>query len=74
MLMDEETLLRHRAHWGREATPATTELAHLTPEEAQLYRDLVANRYAPALRLEQERIRFGEVERMLSADAGPSGR
>jgi hypothetical protein len=65
-LMDEETLLRHRAHWGREATPVMTELAHLTPEEAQLYRDLVANRYAPTLRLEQERIRFSDVERMLT--------
>lgn len=65
-LMDSETLLRHRAHWGREAAPVTTELAHLTPTESQLYRDLVANRYAPALRLEQERIRFSAVEPMLT--------
>ncbi|SCG39945.1 hypothetical protein GA0070613_0703 [Micromonospora inositola] len=66
VLMDSETLLGHRAHWGREAAPVTTELAHLTAEELQLYRDLVANRYAPALRLEQERIRFSAVERTLT--------
>jgi hypothetical protein len=66
-LMDEETLLRHRAHWGREATPVTTELGHLTPAEAQLYEALVAGRHAPALRLEQERIRFGDVQRTLTA-------
>jgi hypothetical protein len=65
ILMDDETLLRHRAHWGHEATPVTTPLAHLTPEEAQLYRDLVCERYAPALRLEQERIRFSHVQQLL---------
>ncbi|GIJ30366.1 hypothetical protein Vqi01_55280 [Micromonospora qiuiae] len=66
MLMDAETLLRHREHWGREATPVAAELAHLTPAESQVYRDLVADRYAPALRLEQERIRFSVVERSLT--------
>jgi hypothetical protein len=65
-LMDEDTLLRHRAHWGREATPVTAPLTHLTAEEAQLYRDLIADRYAPALRLEQERIRFGDVRQRLA--------
>jgi hypothetical protein len=65
-LMDEETLLLHRAHWGREATPVTTTLDQLTPAEAQLYEALVDGRYAPALRLEQERIRFGHVEQTLA--------
>ncbi|NJP32050.1 Wadjet anti-phage system protein JetD domain-containing protein [Micromonospora thermarum] len=66
VLMDSATLLGHREHWGREATPVAVELAHLTPAESQLYRDLVANRYASALRLEQERIRFSAVERVLT--------
>ncbi|MCZ7420700.1 MULTISPECIES: Wadjet anti-phage system protein JetD domain-containing protein [unclassified Micromonospora] len=65
-LMDADTLLRHRAHWGREATPVAVELARLTPDESQVYRDLVADRYAPALRLEQERIRFSVVEQVLT--------
>ncbi|PWU52360.1 hypothetical protein DLJ47_19200 [Micromonospora sp. S4605] len=66
VLMDAATLLGHREHWGQEAAPVTSELAHLTPAESQLYRDLVANRYASALRLEQERIRFSVVERVLT--------
>lgn len=65
-LMDEQTLLRHRTHWGREASPVTAVLPHLSPEEERLYRNLLANRYADALRLEQERIRFGEVKRTLA--------
>jgi hypothetical protein len=65
VLMDEETLLRHRPHWGREPSQDTSELAHLTMAEAQVHEALVDGRYASALRLEQERIRFGDVERHL---------
>ncbi|MFB6396606.1 Wadjet anti-phage system protein JetD domain-containing protein [Polymorphospora lycopeni] len=65
ILMDRDTLLTHRAHWGREPSPIRTGLPHLHPAEADLYADLLADRYAPALRLEQERIRFGIVERAL---------
>ncbi|MEQ4303977.1 Wadjet anti-phage system protein JetD domain-containing protein [Plantactinospora sp. B6F1] len=70
ILMDRPTLLAHRDHWGREPSPVRAELPHLHPAEADLYADLLADRYAPALRLEQERIRFGTVERALRrADA-----
>lgn len=72
LLMDRETLLDHRAHWGREPTPARGALPHLDPAEAALYADLLADAYAPALRLEQERIRFGAVERALSPAARPA--
>ncbi|GIJ40442.1 MULTISPECIES: Wadjet anti-phage system protein JetD domain-containing protein [Micromonospora] len=65
ILMDRATLLAHRDHWGREPSPNRAELPHLHPDEADLYADLLADRYAPALRLEQERIRFGMVERAL---------
>jgi len=68
VLMDEETLLRHREHWGREQTQVASELAHLTPAEASLYEALIDGSFAPALRLEQERIRFGDVRRKLAAD------
>jgi hypothetical protein len=51
---------------GREATPVAVEPAHLTPDESQVYRDLIADRHAPALRLEQERIRFSLVEQALT--------
>ena len=65
ILIDRETLLSHREYWGREPTPVRAELTHLLPAEAELHADLLADRYAPVLRLEQERIRFGAVERAL---------
>lgn len=78
ILMDHDTLLGHRAHWGLEPTPVKTGLTHLSPGEATIYADLVADTFGPALRLEQERIRFGRFERALSErwrpDPGPSTR
>lgn len=65
LLMDSATLLEHRAFWGREDSPATRELNRLQPEEAALYDDLRCNRFAPSLRLEQERIGFAWVEAAL---------
>lgn len=65
LLMDRETLLEHRAFWGREDSPATRNLNRLQPEEAALYDDLRCNRFAPSLRLEQERIGFAWVEAAL---------
>jgi len=65
LLMGRETLLEHRAFWGREDSPATRELNRLQPEEAALYDDLRCNRFAPSLRLEQERIGFAWVEAAL---------
>jgi hypothetical protein len=65
ILMDRDTLLGHRGHWGREPTPVKTTLAHLRPGEADLYNDLVADTFGPSVRLEQERVRFGDVKRAL---------
>ena len=56
VLMDRETLLRHRDRWGPEPAPTRARLAHLTPAEQALYTDLVEDVYAPSLRLEQERL------------------
>jgi hypothetical protein len=58
-LMDRETLLAHRAHWGEETKPRHHSLPHLSPDEAALYDDLRFDRLQPRLRLEQERVGFG---------------
>jgi hypothetical protein len=58
-LMNRETLLAHRLHWGEEPEPARHDLSRLTAEEAAVYDDLRFDRYQPRLRLEQERVGFG---------------
>ena len=51
----------------REPRPTNVHLTHLTPEEDELYRDLVEDLYKPSLRLEQERIGFGAIQRALES-------
>jgi hypothetical protein len=58
-LMDRETLLAHRLHWGEESEPARHDLSRLTSEETALYDELRFDRIQPRLRLEQERVGFG---------------
>jgi hypothetical protein len=58
-LMDRETLLAHRDHWGEEPEPVRHDLPRLTPEEAAVYDDLRFDRLIPRLRLEQERVGYG---------------
>lgn len=57
-LMDQETLLVHRLHWGEEPQPLCHDLSRLTSEEAVVYNDIRFDRYQAKLRLEQERIGF----------------
>jgi hypothetical protein len=57
-LMDRETLLAHRPHWGEEPDPARHDLSRLTTEEAAVYDDLRLDRHQPKLRLEQERVGY----------------
>jgi hypothetical protein len=59
LLMDGETLLAHRVHWGEEPAPARHPLPRLTLEEAAVYDQLRFDRHQPKLRLEQERVAFG---------------
>lgn len=66
LLMDEATLLAHRAHWGQEPTPALHDLPRLTLTEAALFDDLRQHRWQAQLRLEQERIGFGWVQQTLT--------
>ena len=59
VLMDEETLLRHKALWVDEAAQhSAAELTLLTKDEQQLYRDLKQQRWGQNVRLEQERINW----------------
>lgn len=67
LLMDRETLLAHHTQWDREPAPVNADLAHLSPEEAALYRDLVEDTFGPAVRLEQERIGYPMLQAAVSA-------
>lgn len=67
VLMDRATLLGHRERWGREDAPTRAHLAHLTEAEQSLYRDLVEDVYAPAVRLEQERIGWDHAHAAFTA-------
>lgn len=70
-LMDRETLLGHRSHWGGEPEPARHDLPRLTTEETAVYDDLRFDRLQPRLRLEQERIGYGWVcDRLASIPSG----
>jgi hypothetical protein len=64
-LMDRETLLEHVPLWVPENYPYNGELGRLTATEGALYDDLRYNRLGDRVRLEQERIPFGWIERTL---------
>lgn len=67
ILMDRETLLAHRSQWVTEKTPTKAALDLLTPDEQDLYQDLVGGTFGPAVRLEQERVSFASLEHALPA-------
>jgi hypothetical protein len=57
LLMDEATLLAHRALWVTEPQPHRADaIDHLDAAEQALYRDLRGDRWGVRVRLEQERI------------------
>jgi hypothetical protein len=72
--MDRETLMAHASHWVEEPRPVHRDLPRLRPPELELYEDLRHDRLRPALRLEQERIGFGWVERAVAALAAADPR
>lgn len=69
VLMDEETLLSHRAYWGREPSQCPDiSLDALTAGERSVYNNLRANRWGPCVRLEQERLGWvGAIETLKQA-------
>jgi hypothetical protein len=61
-LMDRQTLQAHQAQWVVESQPTLRDLARLSLEERALYDDLRWGRLGDQpVRLEQERIDFGQV-------------
>lgn len=67
VLMDEATLVAHRAFWGREDDPTARDLPRLTEAEQQVYQGLVGDRWTPRLRLEQEHLNYQYACRKLKA-------
>ena len=67
VLMDRDTLLAHRDRWVTEDHPAKSVLARLTPDEYDLYSELVGDELGERVRLEQERIDWHWVEQRLPA-------
>lgn len=66
VLMDESTLVQHKAMWVDEsAQHSAISLPLLTCEEQQLYRDLKKQRWGPNVRLEQERVDWELARRTL---------
>jgi hypothetical protein len=66
MLMDRDTLLRHRDHWATEPSPTAVALDRLTTAEAALYADLTSNTYGWSVRLEQERVTFSAIKKAVA--------
>lgn len=76
VFMDRETLLEHRDRWVTEDRPTAAALTHLTPDELDLYVELVEGRLGNRVRLEQERIDWSWVIERMEAGvaAGTRGR
>ncbi|MFZ3082907.1 Wadjet anti-phage system protein JetD domain-containing protein [Rhodoferax ferrireducens] len=66
LLMDHATLMAHQTQWGQEPQPLLRDLPRLTPDETALFNDLRDNKLRVGVRLEQERIGFGWVQRALA--------
>lgn len=68
-LMDRDTLLRHRDVWSEEPRErkCVQDLEALDSEERLLYDDLRNDRLGVGVRLEQERIEFGQVQAAICA-------
>jgi len=73
VLMDRETLLAHRDRWVSEDSPTKSTLTRLTPDERDLYVELVEEGLGEGVRLEQERIDWHWVEQRLPADTPVEG-
>lgn len=65
-LMDRETLLAHQPQWIEEPQPTLRDLSWLSDDERALFDDLRDNRLGRQIRLEQEKIAFGWVEKTLA--------
>lgn len=69
LLMDRPTLLEFRELWSTDQAPTRRDLANLTPDEHELYLELLDARWGPGVRLEQERIPWAHSWRAIQAGA-----
>lgn len=67
LLMDHDTLLRHRSQWVNEPAPARFAPLHLNHDEAGVLETLRTNQLGTGIRLEQERIGIGHLTAALDA-------
>jgi hypothetical protein len=67
LLMDQDTLLRHRDLWQREDKPTPGPRERLTPDERALFDGLLSDRWGERVRLEQERIDWAYAWKRVSA-------
>jgi hypothetical protein len=66
-LMDSTTLMAHQLLWGSEESPVNRALSRLNRDESAMYKDLTSNRWARALRLEQEQISYTHLKAALES-------
>jgi hypothetical protein len=69
-LMDRETLLAHRSLWVQEQAPYRAALSRLEPDEQALFDDLLCDRLAEKVRLEQERVSYSLLQKSLEIIGG----
>jgi hypothetical protein len=72
-LMDRETLMAHRELWVQEQEGHAGALSRLSAAEQSLFDDLRHDHLGPRVRLEQERISFGWLEKALEELPPPEG-
>lgn len=65
-LMDSDTLMAHAALWGEEPQALLRDLPRLSGDERAVFEALRHRRLGARVRLEQERIGFGWVQRALA--------
>ncbi|MCW2276950.1 DUF3322 domain-containing protein [Heliophilum fasciatum] len=65
MLMNENVLLAHQELWSIESKPFIGRLTRLTAEEQMVFCQLQDNIWGKGVRLEQERIAFGQVQKAI---------
>jgi hypothetical protein len=65
LMMDRDTLLAHKNLWGHEPQPTDRTLTRLNEAELEVYHGLQSGRWAPQLRLEQEKIGYAWICRCL---------
>lgn len=67
ILMDEKTLLQHQQFWIEDKPKPHKNLNYLNQEQQQLYQKIINNNWQKNIRLEQERVQFECLIKVLSS-------